>query len=199
MPDGSLSGDAVTGNLMPDDTFRLRGVLQGFHYLRVDGLDPRGLGRYWALKRVEINGADVTDIAVNFNYGQVIENIRIILGDADTLVQGVIQTASKDVLHGYGVVIMSVNPTLWYPRSRHVQLQRPINPRGAYFISGLPAGEYYLVATRDVDEGDMGNPQVLQRLADDPATRRISLKNGERLPLEVNAILKPRTKPVPTP
>jgi hypothetical protein len=190
MRDGSMSGDAVTGNLQPDDTFRLRGIQQGLHYLRVEGLPHP-----WSLDRVEIDGADVTDIPVDFRYGQLKENIRILLTDANTIVTGVIAISPKDVLHGYAVVVFSVNPTLWHPRSRHVQLTRPSNPRGNYFISGLPAGEYYLVATRDIDEGDIGNAQVLQKLADEASARRISIKEGERIPVEARAVLKPRVPP----
>jgi hypothetical protein len=190
MTDGSLSGDAVTGNLQPDDTFRLRGVGQGIHYIRVEGLrEP------WVLKRVELKGADITDIETEFRSGQEETEMRLIFTDQTTQVGGIVQIGSRDVMHGYAVVAFSMNPTTWFPRSRFVALQRP-NLRGQFVFRGLPPGEYFLMATREVDEGDLGSKVALQQLADTPGIQRFSIKDGERKMHDLRAVIR---RPVPVP
>ena len=188
MADGSLSGDAVTGNVQPDDSFKLRGVLFGEHYIRVDGLPEP-----WTLKRVEIQGRDVTDLAVEFRTGQIEPTVRVILTDASTEVGGTLSVSSRDVLHGYAVVIFSRNPTAWYPRSRHVWLGRP-NLRGRFLVRGLPPGEYLMIAVRDVDEGDIGNATALQRLSENPSAKPLTIRQDERMLVDLRAIVK---RPMP--
>ena len=185
MTDGSLSGDAVTGNLQADDTFRLRGLLQGLHYFRLEGLPEP-----WSLERVELNGADVTDIPVEFRYGQLEPGLRLILTDTAADIIGLLRLSGRDVLHGYAIVAFSTNPTLWYPRSRHLALVRPLDASGRFLIRGLPQGEYFLLATRDVDEGDVGNVRVLQQLSESPDLQRIRVREGERRRLDVRAVLR---------
>ncbi len=192
MTDGSLSGDAVTGNLQPDDTFRLRGVGHGNHYIRVEGLPEP-----WILKRVEIKGADVTDIPIEFRYGQEEPGMRLVFSDLTTQIRGIVQIGSRDVMHGYAVVAFSVNPSTWFPRSRHVALQRP-NLRGQFVIRGLPPGEYFLIATRTMDDGDLGNKLALQQLSDAPGIQRIAIKDGESKLQDLRAVIK-RPVPLPTP
>ena len=176
MPDGSLSGDSPTGNVQPNDTFVLKGVLQGSHYIRVENLPPG-----WSLKRVEFNGADVTDNTVEFVSGRRETTLKVILTDTSTVVFGSILPARGDVLHGYAVVAFSTNPLLWYPRSRQVVLQRPLDLKGHYRIDTLPAGEYYLAVMRDVDESDIFDARTLKRLAQVSGLKRIRLKDGEQI------------------
>ncbi len=185
MKDGSLSGDAVTGNVQPDDTFALNGVLVGYHYIRVEGLPPP-----WVLSSVEMNGADITDTAVNFEYGQVVRGMRVIFSDTSSEIFGTIRVASGDVIQGYAVVAFATNPALWYPRSRYTALARP-DERGRYRIRGLPGAEYDVIVTRDVDEGDVGNAEILDQLSRTAGVRRLLIKDGERLSLNLRALRRP--------
>jgi hypothetical protein len=187
MADGSLSGDAVTGNLQADDTFQLRGLLQGLHYFRLEGLPAP-----WSLERVELNGANVTDIPVHFQYGQVEPGLHLILSDTAADIIGTLRLGGRDVLQGYAIVAFSTNPTVWHPRGRHLALVRPLDASGRFLSRGLPQGEYFLLATRDVDEGDVGNVRVLQQLSDSPDLQRIGIREGERRRLDLRAVLRPR-------
>lgn len=185
MQDGSLSGDAPTGNLQPDGTFRMKGVLQGDHYFRLENLPAP-----WSLKRVEIAGADVTDIPYYLRYGQVENGVRITLTDVSTTLFGTILPRRGDVLQGYAVIAFSTNPGLWYPRSRHVVLQRPVNFKGSYKIETLPPGEYHVAATRDYDEADIFNPKALRQLAASPGLKRIVIREGEQKLCDLQPLLR---------
>lgn len=63
MLDGSMFGDALTGDIKLDTSFALKGAMAGFHYIRMEGLPEP-----WRLKRVNWRGADVTDIPIEFEY-----------------------------------------------------------------------------------------------------------------------------------
>jgi hypothetical protein len=89
-------------------------------------------------------------------------------------------------------VAFSTNPTVWHPRSRYLALVRPLDASGRFLSRGLPQGEYFLLATRDVDEGDVGNVRVLQQLSDSPDLQRIGIREGERRRLDLRAVLRPR-------
>ena len=88
------------------------------------------------------------------------------------------------------VVAFSVNPQFWIPQSRHVKLARPVDAQGHYRIEGLPAGDYYLAVTRDVDEADISNKKYLQMLADSPTKRRVQLKDTERKLVDLEPIVR---------
>ncbi len=192
MTDGSLSGDAPTGNLNADNTFRMRGLLRGLHYIRVEGLPPNSP---WSLKRVELNGADVTDIPVEYRFGQVETGLRVIFTDTSTDFYGTLLLGARDVMQGYAVIAFSTNPTTWYPRSRQVQLARPTDDRGRYHIHGLPPGEYYLALTRDLDEGDIGNAKALQQLSEAKGLQRVIVRDGERRSVDLRPILRASVAP----
>lgn len=158
MEDGNDFGDSVSGYVQPDDTWRINGIMAGRHYFRVDGL-PDG----WHMKRVEFEGADITDVPRTFNYGQVAPEFRVVLSDRTTILRGFVVPPGRDDLQSYAVVAFSLNALHWRPQSRYTRLVYP-NDIGIYEIKGLPPGQYYLAATREVDQSDLGDPRVYDRL-----------------------------------
>ena len=96
----------------------------------------------------------------------------------------------SDVLHGYAVEAFSTNPLMWYPRSRHVALARPTDARGRYVIRGLPPGDYWLAATRDLDEGDIGNAMSLQILSESADLQRVQIREREQRLIDLRPIIR---------
>lgn len=158
MADGSLFGDALTGHITDDNAFAIRGAMVGGHYLRVEGLPEP-----WSVQAVYYRGQDITDIPMSFEFGQQVPGFRIVLSDVITRLDGRLISTPGDDFESYKVVAFPANQLLWRPGSRHTKLVRP-DREGRFAFSGLPPTIYYLVASRDVDESDIGDPRVLDRL-----------------------------------
>jgi hypothetical protein len=172
MTDGSGFGDALTGVLTAGREFSLRGCMQGQHFIRVDGLPEP-----WRIKKVLYRGADVTDIPIDMEYGQIMDGFEVILTDVFTTVTGVVETQSRDLAQAYAVVAFPTSSLNWTLGSRYVKITY-LDDAGKYTIRGLPPSEYYIAVTRDFDESDLGNPDVFERLSGEAV--RIHLNEGER-------------------
>ncbi|MDQ3070637.1 MAG: carboxypeptidase-like regulatory domain-containing protein [Acidobacteriota bacterium] len=172
MHDGSQFGDALTGHIKDDNSFLIRGAMVGGHLLRVENLPFP-----WSVKSVFYRGQDVTDIPISYEFNQLVTGIRIVLTDSTTKLAGRLVSTADDDFESYKVVMFPVSQLHWKPGSRHIKLVRP-DREGRYSFVGLPPTVYYLVASRDVDESDIGDMSVLERLAAGALTVR--LNEGEQ-------------------
>jgi hypothetical protein len=77
------------------------------------------------------------------------------------------------------VLLFPSNAQAWTdagPNSRHFRTTRP-NARGEFVLSGVPPGDYYVVAVPDEQSGDWRDPGVLDSLA--RAATSIGVSEGE--------------------
>ena len=173
MVDGNTFGDAVNGYVGSNDEWSVRGVMAGRHYFRIDGL-PEG----WHLKRVEYQGADITDQPWTFAYNEVVPDFKVVLTQRETVVRGFVVASERDDVQSYGVVAFPISPVYWRPQSRHIMLTYP-DALGRYQFRGLPPGRYHIIATRGIDRSDLGRPEVFTLLSGTPAADHIvTLEEG---------------------
>lgn len=158
MADGSRFGDALTGNVTADDRFAIRGAMVGSHLLRVEGLPEP-----WSLDVVYYRGQDITDIPISFEFGQEVESLRLVMTDVSTKLDGRLVSFAGDDFESYRVVAFPANQMHWKPNSRHIKISRP-DRDGRFSFHGLPPTIYYIAATREVDESDIGDARVLDSL-----------------------------------
>jgi hypothetical protein len=178
MADGSVFGDALTGKLVGGREFYLRGCMQGQHYIRVDGLPEP-----WRLKRVYWRGSDITDIALDMEYGQVIDGIEIVLTDVFNVISGTARVAQDDLAQGYAVILFPTTSLNWSQGSRYIRVTH-LDDRGTFSFRGVPPSEYYIAVTRHYDESDLGDTDVFERLIGQSTTFRIGEGERRRLTLE---------------
>lgn len=184
MADGNPFGDSMSGKVGLDDTWRIHGVMNGDHYLRVEGL-PEG----WQLKRVEYQGGNITDIPFTFEYDEVRPNFRLVISDRVTRLFGWVTPNTRDDLQSYAVVVFPVNAAHWRPASRYTRLTYP-DARGYYDISGLPPGRYYVAATRDLDQSDLGDATVFDRLRSLPNVMEFQLEEGRAWRVDLSPVVR---------
>jgi hypothetical protein len=164
----------------------------------VNGADVRGIevqtspgstisGRVtfdgWGLKRVLINGVDVTDATLPFgSKNQSLADVEVMLTDAVTEIRG---TASDDrgrAVADAQVVVFAGDRDLWYERSRFVKMATS-GADGAFLVRDLPPGNYFVAAVdrrrASEDNGEWLNPELLDALA--PGAASITLAEGQRL------------------
>jgi hypothetical protein len=168
--DGSSFGDAITGDVAPDGSYRIRGLMPGGHIITVEGLAPP-----WALKRVTHRGHDITDLAFDVESGQTLHDVRVTITDATTDVIGVVRDSNGREAPDALVLVISPSPQFWSRLSRRFALQRA-DAGGRYRIRGLPPGEYRALATYDIDESEATSRDLVRELA----TRAMPLTLAER-------------------
>jgi len=165
---------------VPDSAgeFRFRGIMPGEHVFR-----PEGLPESWSLAAVFLGGREITDSPVFLESDQQLRNLRVVATDVSTLVTGrVIEVDRDDAASDAAVVVFAADPGLWQWYSRRVRLVRP-DLEGAYRASGLPPGDYLAIATRDVDDGDPLDHDLLARLAGQ--ARRLTLQAAGHIALDL--------------
>jgi protocatechuate 3,4-dioxygenase beta subunit len=159
----------------PPSTFREDGTfeltnLTGLRRLMVTTMTPA-----WALKRITLNGRDVTDVPFDFREKDV-EGLEIVLTSKVTTVTGGVVDNKGQPLSDYAVVLFTSDPTKWGERSRFVTVARPAQ-RGEFSVRGLPPDDYLAVALPLVNGTEHYDPAFLDPLR--PIATAFTLSDGE--------------------
>ena len=148
--DGNSFGESLTGDVSPDGTFALRGLMPGEHQLVVDGLP-----RPWVLKSVLYRGSDITDRQFRVDERENFRDVRVTITDVMGQVSGVVQNARNLPVANSGVLIFPSTPIFWMRTNRRMRIAYT-DREGRFTVPGLPSGEYLAVASLGVDESDLG-------------------------------------------
>jgi Carboxypeptidase regulatory-like domain len=153
--------------------------LIGTRVFRVMNL-PKG----WVLKRVRLNGEDVTDKGLEFKPGEDVTGIDIELTNKTTSVSGGVTDGKSQPLKDYTLVIFAEDQAKWtLPLNRWTQSARP-DQEGRFKLNNLPPGDYYAIAVDYVAQGEWSDPDWLARASkkatkftlDDGGTKTLDLK-----------------------
>jgi Carboxypeptidase regulatory-like domain len=159
--DGTNFAPESETHVRRNGSFRLTSVDAGQRLIRVDGLPYP-----WSLERVlraERTVVDVTDVPIDIQQGQKLENVQIILTDVVTGITGDVRTRSGEPIAHCLVVIFPENRDYWRPLSRYILATRT-DWEGHYRLASLPAGAYRVAAATDVEEGEIYQIDVLDQL-----------------------------------
>jgi hypothetical protein len=169
---GGLGGGG--GRVDKNGSFQLRNLLPGAHYIRITG----GQGQaQWTVKAITVGGQDVVDSAVELKPGQNVDNVMVVLTDRPTEISGTVRDARNAGVIGVNVIAFSTDQAHWRAQSRRIQAVRT-DQSGAYRIRNLPPGDYFVIATDDVEQGEWFDPAFLESAR--AAARRLSLSEGDR-------------------
>ncbi|MDQ3348114.1 MAG: carboxypeptidase-like regulatory domain-containing protein [Acidobacteriota bacterium] len=188
LADGRSFGDALTGEVQPDGSYAIRGLMSGSHSLAVDGLrDP------WVLKSVTYRGQDITDVGLEADARQHFQNVGLTVTDHATTLSGVVRDGSGRNVQDAVVLVIPLAQQFWHRTSRRLRLLRT-DAQGRFTTRGLPAGEYRVVASVDVNEGDAYRDAVLQRLSEAGVPLSLAALEQRELDLPLtSAAAGPRT------
>jgi protocatechuate 3,4-dioxygenase beta subunit len=158
-----------------DGSFRLDGVT-GPRRITLDRA-PRG----WYLKSATLDGRDVADEPFEFGLdGASYDRLEVVVSAHGASIGGAVLDSRET--GGCAVLVFSTDRAHWFRNSRHLKLGRP-DADGAFALSGLPGGEYWVTAVdaRTIAAGDWQDPALLGTLM--LSAQRITLTEGGHLEL----------------
>jgi hypothetical protein len=181
--DGEPIPASLSGATVKDDgTFELKGLSGQRTMIRVSA--PSG----WSVRSVKLSGADITDTGTEFKPGETTSGLEIELTSKSSSVSGTVTTTDGAIVKDYTVVVFAESPDLWrLPMTRWVSGGRP-DLEGRFKIQNLPAGNYYAAAVEYLQEGEWGDPELLDRLKSQ--AKRFTLDDGGTQTLDLKLITK---------
>lgn len=162
-------------------SFAVTGIQPGRHYVRVAGGGTQNGGQ-WTLKSVLVGGTDAADVPFEIKPGQNLDNVTVVLTDRSTELTGTVRDARNAGSGGVTVIAFATEPQYWRAQSRRISTSRT-GDTGAYRIRGLPAGDYYVVAVDDVEQGEWFDPAYLDGVKD--KATRVTLQDGDKKSVDV--------------
>jgi protocatechuate 3,4-dioxygenase beta subunit len=171
-PAGRGGGPLASGGRADKNgAFTVPNLLPGRHYVLVSG------NGVWTLKSVTVAGRDVTDEPIELRSGHDVDNVTIVMTDRSTEISGTVRDGSGTGVAAMAVIAFSTDREQWRPQSRSIQAVRT-GQNGTYRLRGLPPGDYRIIATEDVEQGEWFDPAFLERVL--PSSEKISLTEGEK-------------------
>jgi Carboxypeptidase regulatory-like domain len=177
--DGTSFGDTVTGEITPDGSFRIDGAMPGRHYLTIEGLPEA-----WAITSITVRGRDVLFEPADVHEAQQVRDIRIVVSDAPTVLEGTVRDSSGRPSSDALVVAMPPSLRAWSPADPRLRTTRT-DDAGRYRVRGLPAGTYQLSAISALDELAAMRREWVERLQS--AATRLALAANETRTLDLVA------------
>ena len=158
-------------------SFEVEGLM-GARLFRVIN-PPKG----WVVKRVLLNGEDITDKGADFKPGEDVAGIEIELTNRVTTLAGVVTDDRGQTQKDSTVVIFPEDQTRWVlPMNRWMTTTRP-DQDGRYKFTALPPGAYYAIAVEYVAPGEWQDPDWLARAA--KKATRVTLDEGSSKTLDL--------------
>jgi len=169
-----VSGSAAT--MKSDATFELK-ASSGHATIGAFGM---ATGE-WRLKRVTVNGTDITDAGLDIPAGGAVTGVVVEMTARLPEVTGHVLGAAGEQVQDWVVVAFARDPRLRQPPTRYVTIARP-SIDGLFHLR-LPPGDYLAVALDDVEQGEWNDPEYLGRL--EPAAVPLSIADGEKKTIDL--------------
>jgi len=169
--DGPNFSPTMPGRVGDDYTFELK-TSPGLSRISLSN-SPAG----WSIRAVRLNGADVIDSGIEFKPNRNVRGLEIELTNKVSVVTGLVTNARSEVTRDYTAVAFPENSDRWKDtNSRYIRTARP-DQDGRFKISGLPSGDYLLIAVDHINPGESFDPEFLERVH--TRATRFSLSEGE--------------------
>jgi hypothetical protein len=136
----------------------------------------------WTLKAVRYRGTDVTDSGVELVPGDEVRDIEVEITNRLTEITGTVRTANGELADDYTVIIFAKDPTRRTGNPRYFASARPDQNR-SFWIRGLAAGEYLVVALEYADLNIVEDPVFIESVAKGAAS--LTLRDAETRTLQL--------------
>jgi hypothetical protein len=157
----------------------------GRYYVRISGT-PAG----WTFKSATLNGRDVSNVPLTLD--RDVSGLMLTFTDSPAALSGQVQTGAGAPDPAATVLVFPADAAAWidygtFPRRlREVRVGRD----GHYRTTGLPAGDYLVVAVADETAANWQDPAVLKALA--RTATSVSIGDGESRTLALRTSVVPK-------
>ncbi len=117
----------------------------------------------WAIGSVHANSVDVTDTGIEIKAHQDVSGVEVELTNRLTSLSGIVTNSRGEAAKDYVAIAFARDRARWTGTSRYQLTGRP-DQDGRYKITGLPAGDYYIVALESMEPGAAGDPDFLESI-----------------------------------
>ncbi len=184
-PNQMSMGTNPTGSFTANGTFTVTGVAPG-RWTLFSGVGP-GSGAPpttgWTLKSIHVRGVDVLDGPFELHPNESVSDVVITYSDRTTDLSGTLIDGNGKGVAGYFVLLFPTDTSFWFAGSRRMRFPSRTLPDGRFRVSGLPAGEYFMVALTEFDSSDLYDTAFLEQVA--AASFKITLQDGEQKTLDL--------------
>lgn len=145
-----MMGQPYIAPVQPDGTFQLAAVWPGKYFVNVSIKDQEDY-----VKSILYDGAEVLGLPMDLaaNAG---ETLQVILAKGAGQVEGTVQTAEKDKLGGYNVVLISERGALFSAADQN----------GHFSFKGIAPGRYRAFASSGAEPGLWQSPEFSSQFSD---------------------------------
>ena len=157
-----------------DYTFEIR-TMAGHQSIN---LRPEG---DWRIHSVRLNGVDVTDSGIDVPPNSVVSEVTVEVTTHMPEVTGKVVDDRGQPIRDVWVVIFATDSLRWGTPTRWVASSRP-DLNNTYRLR-VPAGDYFLIALDDVQQGEWADPEYLSRARD--SAMKISIAEGEKKSIDL--------------
>jgi uncharacterized protein (DUF2141 family) len=152
--------------------FTITSVIPGLYRLSAGGV-----GNGWSIDSAIVDGQDTLDFPFEVKPGTAPSGAVITFTDKQAQLTGTITNQRGQPAPEQTLILYPADERYWLPQSRRIRSTRP-STDGQFSFSGIPPGEYKIVAMVDVEPGAWFDPSFLQQV--DAASTRVTIGDGEK-------------------
>jgi hypothetical protein len=144
-------------------------------------------GSQWRLDRVLDGGVDITDIGIDVPPNTTRSNIIVEMTHHVSELSGHVLKADGQATRDAYVIVFTQDPARWTTQSRHVAMSRPTSDELFHVL--VPAGNYFVYATSEVEPGEWTDPAYLARIRE--RALAVSIAEDEKKSIDLTLAAPP--------
>jgi protocatechuate 3,4-dioxygenase beta subunit len=156
MDPGTMPMGFMPPKMAGDGTFELK---SGPGRMRLNVFGTAG----WTIRSVRLNGTDITDAGIEFKAGEEIAGVEVEMTNKVTAISGLVTNARGEPVKEYSAIAFAQDKDKWKAVGRYQGMGRP-DQDGRFKISGLPPGDYYIIALDKIEQGQSTDPDFLETI-----------------------------------
>ena len=138
-------------------TFELKAAPGQFRVVMVN--QPPG----WAIRAVRYRGLDIIDSGLEVRASEDLADVEVELTNRLIDLSGVVTNTKGEPVKDYSVIVFPADREKWTPNSRYMRTSRP-DQDGRYKVSGVPPGQYLVIALDYLDQNEWNDPDFLGKI-----------------------------------
>ena len=168
------SGAPLPAPVVEGSQIVLRGAIPGvYQYSSAPQGTRTRIGPWW-LKSITIDDREMLDRPLEIPPNTT--RLRVTFADRASQLSGFVSDASGTPITDSYVVVFSDDDKTWFQHSRRVA-GIPLDARGRYSVANLPAGDYFVAVSSDLENNEWFDPERLTELR--ASATRVTIRENE--------------------